>query len=153
MLHPKKVGTLPVKGRDEVKQTNEIKTTIPLLDAIDIQGKIITADALLTQTAIADYLVVKREADYHFTVKGNQPTILDEIKLYFADKAEPDYIEITPPDHGRIETRKIWITTELNDYLKFPHIGQAFAIERHSIKKKKLCGNIRNGIWHHKLNS
>jgi predicted transposase YbfD/YdcC len=32
----------------EVKRTNEIKTAIPLLDAIDIQGKEITADALLT---------------------------------------------------------------------------------------------------------
>lgn len=136
MLHPKKVGTLPVKGRDEVKQTNEIKTVIPLLDAIDIQGKTITADALLTQVAIADYLVVKRDADYHFTVKGNQPSILDDIKLFFADKAEPDYIEITPPDHGRIEIRKIWITTVLNDYINFPHVGQAFAIERHSIEKK-----------------
>lgn len=138
MLHPKKVGTLPVKvkGRDELKKTHEIKTAIPLLDAIDIQGKIITADALLTQTAIANYLVDERDADYHFTVKGNQPTILEEIKLCFADKSEPDYIEITPPDHGRIETRKIWITTELNDYLKFPHVGQAFAIERQSINKK-----------------
>ena len=40
-----------------------------------------------------------------------------------------------PPDHGRIETRKIWITTELNDYLNFPHVGQAFVIERHCIEK------------------
>jgi predicted transposase YbfD/YdcC len=136
VLHPKKVGTLPVKGRDEVKLTNEIKTAIPLLDAVDIQGKTITADALLTQVAIADYLVDERGADYHFTVKGNQPTILDDIKFHFADKGQPDYVEITPPDHGRIETRKIWITTALNDYVKFPHVGQAFAIERHSIKKK-----------------
>ena len=28
-LHPKKAGTLPVKGRDEVKVTNETKTVIP----------------------------------------------------------------------------------------------------------------------------
>ena len=49
MLHPKKVGTLPVEGRDEEKQTNEIKTAIPLLDAIDLQNKTVTADALLTQ--------------------------------------------------------------------------------------------------------
>ena len=27
--------------------------------------------------------------------------------------------------HGRIETRKIWTTTELNDYLDFPHVGKA----------------------------
>jgi hypothetical protein len=38
--------------------------------------------------------------------------------------------------HGRIETRKIWTTSELNGYLDFPHAGQAFVIERHSIAKK-----------------
>lgn len=142
MLHPKKVGTLPVKGSDELKQTNEIKTAIPLLDAIDIQGKTITADALLTQIALAEYLVDERGADYHFTVKGNQSTILEDISLYFADKGQPDYVEITPPDHGRIETRKIWITTALNHYIKFPHIGQAFAIERHSINKKSGAESV-----------
>jgi len=60
--HPKKVGTLPVAGRDEQKQTNEIKTAIPLLDAIDIQGKTITADALLTQRELACYLIEQRHA-------------------------------------------------------------------------------------------
>ena len=44
MLHPKKVGTLPVAGGDEVKQTNEIGMFMPLLDALDIQGQDITAD-------------------------------------------------------------------------------------------------------------
>ena len=68
MLHPKKVGTMPIEGSDEEKQTNEIKTAIPLLDAIDIKGKTITADALLTQRDFAHYLVEEREADYHFTV-------------------------------------------------------------------------------------
>ena len=72
MLHPKKVGTLPVKGSDEEKQTNEIKIAIPLLDCIDIRGKTITADALLTQGALARYLVEERKAHYHFTAKNNQ---------------------------------------------------------------------------------
>jgi len=36
---------------------------IPLLDAIDIQGKEITADALLTQRRLADYLVTERKAE------------------------------------------------------------------------------------------
>ena len=70
MLHPKKVGTLPVEGSDEEKQTNEIKIAIPLLNNIDIKGKTITADALLTQRELASYLV-ERKAHYHFTVKGN----------------------------------------------------------------------------------
>ena len=108
---------------------------IPLLDAIDIQGKTITADALLTQREFANYLI-QRGAHYHFTVKGNQPTLLADIELFFRNRKEPDFIDTQPPEHGRIETRKIWITTELNDYLNFPHVGQAFVIERRSMEKK-----------------
>jgi predicted transposase YbfD/YdcC len=108
---------------------------IPLLDAIAIQGKTLTVDAILTQRKFAKY-VVNREADYHFTVKNNQPTLREDIALFFNNRQEPDFIDITPPDHGRIETRKIWTTTTLNQYLDFPHVGQAFVIERESIEKK-----------------
>jgi predicted transposase YbfD/YdcC len=109
---------------------------IPLLDAVDIQGKDISADALLTQRELAEYLVTKRKAHYHFTVKGNQPGVLRDLELYFRDRQQPQFIEHTPPDHGRIETRKIWTTTEINNYLDFPHVGQAFIVERHCIEKK-----------------
>ena len=148
MLHPKKVGALPIDGQEKVKRTNEIKTAIPLLDAIDIQGKDITADALLTQHKIADYLVRERKAHYHFTVKGNQGTLLKDIELFFKDRQEPDFVDLTPPDHGRIETRRIWATTELNDYVNFPHVRQAFVIERQSIEKKtgKQSSEIAYGI-------
>jgi predicted transposase YbfD/YdcC len=132
------VGTLPIAGKEkeEVKRTNEIKTAIPLLEAMAIEGKEVSADALLTQRELADYLVTKRKAHYHFTVKGNQPGVLDDLKLYFQNRGEPHFVEHTPPDHGRIETRKIWTTTELNHYLDFPHVGQVFVIERHVTKKK-----------------
>jgi predicted transposase YbfD/YdcC len=109
---------------------------IPLLDAIDIEGKVITADALLTQRAFADYLVRTRKAHYHFTVKGNQPTLLADIELFFHNRQEPDYTDDVSADHGRIETRKIWATTDLNDYLNFPHVAQAFVIERHCMDKR-----------------
>jgi predicted transposase YbfD/YdcC len=127
---------LPVEGKDEVKRTNEIKTAIPLLETIEIEGKDVTVDALLTQRSFADYLVRERKAHYHFTVKGNQPGILQDLELYFRDRGTPHCVETMPPDHGRIETRKIWTTTELNDYLDFPHVGQAFVIERHCTEKK-----------------
>ncbi len=58
---PKKVTALPVGATDEVKQTNEIGMAIPLLESLDIAGKTITADALLTQRKIAEH-VVAREA-------------------------------------------------------------------------------------------
>jgi predicted transposase YbfD/YdcC len=109
---------------------------IPLLDPIDIQGKDISADALLTQRELAEYLVTKRKAHYYFTVKGNQLGLLQDLELYFKDRGKPHFVEHTTCDHGRIETREIWITTELNSYLNFPHVGQSFVIERHCIEKK-----------------
>lgn len=137
MLHPKKVGTLPVAGSDEEKQTNEIKTAIPLLDVIDIRGKTITADALLTQRELARYLVEDRGAHYHFTVKGNQKLLLEAVSFHFDNlEREPDYSMLDCPEHGRIERRNIWVTTKLNDYLDFPHVGQAFKVERITIHKK-----------------
>jgi predicted transposase YbfD/YdcC len=143
------VGTLPVEGRDEVKRTNEIKTAIPLLEVIDLEGKDVTADALLAQRELADY-IVRRGGHYHFTVKGNQAGTLEDLQLYFQDrgKRSPDYAEHTPPDHGRIETRRIWITTELNGYLRFPHVGQAYIVERQAVEKKtgKTSSEIAYGI-------
>ena len=83
-LRPKKVGALPVAGSDEQKRTNEIGMAIPLLASCDIAGKDITGDALLTQRAIAAY-VVEQQAHYHFTVKGNQPALEGDIALPHRD--------------------------------------------------------------------
>ena len=135
MSHPKKVGALPVAGREEAKQTNEIGMFIPLLDGLAIQGKDITADALLTQRKLAAY-VVERNAHYHFTVKANQPTLQADIALAFQHRQAPDHVEVSPPDHGRIETRRIWCSSALNAYLDFPHVGQVFLIEREVLHKK-----------------
>ena len=109
---------------------------IPLLEAIAIEGKDITADALLTQRKLADYLVTERRAHYHFTVKGNQPKLQQDIALYFRTRQAPDFVEPTTCEHGRIETRRIWTTAALNSYLQFPHVGQAYVIERETIHKK-----------------
>ena len=108
---------------------------IPLLATCDIAGKDVTGDALLTQRAIAAD-VVKQDAHYYFTVKGNQPTLERDIALLFETRGAPDFVAVTPPDHGRIETRSIWCGTALNDYLDFPHVGQVYMIERESINKK-----------------
>jgi predicted transposase YbfD/YdcC len=108
---------------------------IPLLEGCDIAGKDITGDALLTQRALATYLV-EQQAHYHFTVKGNQPTLERDIRLLFEKRDAPDFVAVSACEHGRIETRSIWCSTALNAYLDFPHVGQVFLIERESIKKK-----------------
>jgi predicted transposase YbfD/YdcC len=116
---------------------------IPLLDPLDLKDNDITADALHTQRKFAEYLVVKRQAHYHFTVKANQATLLEEIALMFEERKQPDFVMHDPPDHGRIETRSIWTTCALNGYLNFPHVGQAFAIDK---KTGKSSRDIAYGI-------
>ena len=127
---------MPIKGSDKEKQTNEIKTAIPLLDCIDIRGKTITADALLTQRGLAKYLVEQRNAHYHFTAKDNQKNLIKEVASFFENVSwDPDYTTQDKPNHGRKETRKIWVTTEINKYLNFPHVAQAFKVERITYRK------------------
>ena len=85
---------------------------------------------------MANYLV-GRGANYHFTAKGNQPHLLEATAYYFQNHHAPaDFTQTGQGEHGRIETRKIWTTSALNDYLDFPHVRQAFRIERESIDKK-----------------
>ena len=108
---------------------------IPLLEDCDIAGKDITGDALLTQRALASY-IVERQAHYHFTAKGNQPTLERDIGLLFEKRGTADFVDSAAAEHGRIETRRIWCSTALNAYLDFPHVGQVFLIERESIEKK-----------------
>lgn len=108
---------------------------IPLLASLDIRGKTITADALLIQRKIAEY-VVARGAHYLFIAKDNQPALAADIRLHFAERGEPDFREPLNLEHGRLESRAIWTSTALNDSLDFPDVGQVVAIERQSINKK-----------------
>jgi predicted transposase YbfD/YdcC len=102
-----------------------------------------------TQWRLARYLVEDRGAHYHFIVKGNQPTLLNDISYYFQNcNREPEVVDITSGEHGRIEIRRVWRTSELNGYLSFPHVGQAFAIEREFVDKRsgKVSKDIAYGI-------
>ena len=122
------------------KRTNEIGTIVPLLQTVpDLEGRTITVDALLTQRALASYLL-GRGADYLFTVKANQPNLLDDIRLTLdqeiAQRA-PDFTDESPkPEHGRRERRSIWVSSVLNDYLDFPGVAQVFAVRRDIVEVK-----------------
>ena len=60
-------------------KSNEIPAAIPLLEPLDLEGKIVTADALHTQKDLANFLVQTKKADYCFTVKDNQSTLKNDI--------------------------------------------------------------------------
>jgi hypothetical protein len=69
-----------VSQRPVDKKTNEITEFKPLLDPLAIEDKVVTADALHTQVEHARYLKEDKKADYFFTVKGNQKTLLQAIE-------------------------------------------------------------------------
>lgn len=69
-------------------KTNEITQVEPLFEGLDIQGTVVTSDALLTQREIARHLVEDKHADYVFTVKENQPTLRKDISDLFDSKEQ-----------------------------------------------------------------
>ena len=145
--HPKKVDRLPLGADDQTKRTNEIGTVVPMLEGLelDFAGKTFTADALLTQRKLADFLH-DRGAHFVFTAKGNQPTLLDDLRLFFARRGEPDFREPFALQHGRLESRAIWTTARLNGHLTFPHVGQAFLVERTVVVKKSRKHSVEYAL-------
>ncbi len=84
-------------AQEEVdEKTNEIKHVKPLFENLKIEGSVVTADALHTQKEIANYLVEEKKADFLFTVKENQPTLLEDIKSLDLKKT-PNPSRITKP--------------------------------------------------------
>ena len=61
----------------------------PLLTPLNLEGRVITADALHAQVGHARFLVEEKKADYVFTVKENQPTLPRDIQELDASSFSP----------------------------------------------------------------
>lgn len=102
------------------EKSNEI-TAIPiLLKMLDIEGSIISIDAMGCQTKISS-AIKTQNADYVLALKENHPQLYGDVKLYMDDiiqsgKKDLDYYfcKTIDADHGRIETRKYWITSNID---------------------------------------
>ena len=72
-----------------------------MLDALelDLAGKTVTTDALLTQRTLAQCLR-HRGAHFVFTVKANQPTVLADLECFFRNRSDPDFHEPPQLHHG-----------------------------------------------------
>lgn len=71
------------------EKTNEIPCVKPLLKDLDIEGSVVTADAMHTQKDTARFIVEEKKADYLFTVKDNQPSLRDDIALLHLEAFSP----------------------------------------------------------------
>lgn len=115
-------------------KTNEIPVAQAVLPHLPLRGRVVTADALHTQTATAQ-VILDQHADYLLVVKDNQPRLHAELAAYFADpRATGRSATTTDRCHGRTETRTLHATARLCVYLAqyfpFPHIGQVACLVR-----------------------
>jgi predicted transposase YbfD/YdcC len=100
-------------------KSNEITAIPELLRVLDLTGCIVTIDALGCQRDIAT-TIVDQGADYVLALKGNQGTLHADVQLFFETaqatgfKAVPHtFHQTVDGDHGRIETRRCWATSDI----------------------------------------
>ncbi len=100
-------------------------------------GICMTADALHTQRPTVEKLLAL-QLNFALTVKDNQPTLLEEVRDGFHWDCMPAYTT-TDGDHGRIETRSIRVSDELDPavpYVHFPGVRLVAQVRREVTYKK-----------------
>ena len=92
-------------------KSNEITAIPELLKMLDLEGAVVTIDAMGCQKEIADE-IVQRGGEYVLAAKDNQPHLAEDIEREFAEALEHgesgvDFTECQPVEtgHGRQETR------------------------------------------------
>jgi predicted transposase YbfD/YdcC len=113
--------------RDVDAKRNEIPAFQPLLSGLDLAGVVVTADALHTQRAHADWLVTAKHAHYLLIVKGNQPTLLARLKRLPWHRV-PVLDRTRDRGHGRVERRTLKVVTVKG--FGFPHAAQVIQVTR-----------------------
>ena len=101
------------------EKSNEITAIPELLNSLVLKGCVVTTDAMGCQTVITAK-IRERKGDYVLGLKGNQGTLHAEAINFFeqvidagAEEAGCSYAKTIEKDHGRIEEREIWVTSDL----------------------------------------
>ena len=126
------------------EKSNEITAIPQLLNLLDLQGCIVTIDAMGCQREIAQQ-IVDGGADYLLAVKENQGQLHEGIRDLFAgaealgfDGVPYDYSHQTVnKGHGRVERRECWTITEtdcldyINPHGQWPQLKAAIKVVGH----------------------
>ncbi len=155
------------------EKSNEITAIPELLKVLELEGCIVTIDAMGCQKNIAKE-IIEKGADYVLAVKENQNNLHKDVKSFFEDVKETNYknksckyYETVDKNHGRVEIRRYFCTKEigcLNDLELWKniniigmveserHIGATKSVERRyyisSLKNNvKLFGEAVRGHW------
>lgn len=106
-------------------KSNEMKAIPRLLEQLDARGSTVTIDAAGCYKETAE-VIIEQKADYCIAVKGNQPTIYEDVQRLFAEgldarhrtideleRPEVGLVSHTDAGHGRIEERTAYVCSDL----------------------------------------
>ena len=99
------------------EKSNEITAIPELLQIVDIQGSIITIDAMGTQKAIAA-IIIDRKADYVLALKGNQETLQQAVIDHIDEQSQNDFADAHARRHITKETGHG--REEIRSYIQMP---------------------------------
>lgn len=106
-------------------KSNEITAIPDILSSLDIEGRIVTIDAMGTQKTIATQ-IVDQGGDYILALKQNQESLYNEVVEFFEHEAQSDYAfvqtqqqESWDKGHGRIEKRSCRVAYDVQTLLNF----------------------------------
>ena len=148
------LGQLKVDSKE-----NEIVAIPKLLELLNLKRATVTIDAMGCQKEIAGQ-ILQAKGDYVLALKENQPSLyaaveklMKEALLEQFKEVRHDYFEETEGDHGRIETRRVWVCDELK-WLKmadqWPGLRQMVMVQSRREQKGQVSTEWRYYIASHR---
>jgi DDE_Tnp_1-associated len=122
------------EAHEAKKEKSELAVASRLIQHLDWHGKVLTGDALYCQRDLCSALRLAG-GDYLFLVKGNQPQLLEDVRLLFAPPAPakragegvlrlPEQQAHTAEKaHGRVDIRSIRVSAERKRLLRLAWLG------------------------------
>lgn len=137
------------------RKENEIVVVPSLLAHLDLTGMVVTGDAMQTQRHLS-IQIVEAGGDYLWFVKENQPRLHADIARLFTPLPSLPGTSEEPTDfttarqiaaaHGRLEERRITVSSWLQDYSDWPYLAQVFKLERTIWRAGKPIREVRYGV-------
>ncbi len=130
---------------------NEISAAAALVHPALVKGRIISTDAMHTQKKWCA-CVHAYEGYYLTIVKKNQPQMYEDLVDFFddpdAEQEEWQYSKSVQKEHGRLEIRELWSSTQLNAWFEteWAGVSQVFRLRRSVKDAEKEREEIAYGL-------
>lgn len=141
-----------VRQRQSAGKGKEREAAFALLDGLDLQGCVVSADALHTQPKWCR-TILDQHGDYLVIAKGNQSELRQAIAVLFSQPPRPFlFPEATArtvdKQHGRLEVRHLRTSAELSAYLAphWPGVAQVFQVERTVTRQGRTTCELAYGM-------